>query len=213
MEMYKEPTYREPTEALSGALVNPDMILPYQPSRSRSLSPTVRKLLSPSVMSPFFANQSLRSYDSTTTLHQPQKAREPLKDQSGNAVKSPRPSLPGTWQSEESLNSASASWTNHTPSSDLSSTPQQEASIRNEEDAHDITLVDEMEGPLDGEKEPLTSNGMSHSIGKTEGRPLTFIEEDGTDPFSHAAEILANAKRRLTVSCPHNLAGSLTDIG
>lgn len=61
-------------------------------------------------------------------------------------------------------------------------------------------MLHEAEGLVQTRYDGLTSNGESQDFNRTDEPFLGAVEEDENDPFSHAAEILANAKRRLTVS-------------
>lgn len=61
-------------------------------------------------------------------------------------------------------------------------------------------MLHQAERPVESRSDSLTTDGESQDVEKVDGRSLGAVEEDENDPFSHAAEILANAKRRLTVS-------------
>jgi len=195
---------------LSPVLTNPDMILPYQ-SRSRSSTPPARTPSTPSAMSPFFANQPWESMGQTISIDLSSTNRELLGINTGNIVKTSRPSLPGAWQTEEDLHSASDTWTNQTPSLKSPPTSVQEATSRSDrtsrqnaryyaQEPQNKTMAHEVERLVESRHNSFTSNGEPQDLNRSNERPLNAVEEDENDPFSHAAEILANAKRRLTVS-------------
>ncbi|MCJ1245054.1 hypothetical protein MMC30_002255 [Trapelia coarctata] len=199
---------QEPTVPLSPALTDPDMILPYQ-SRSRSSTPPLRNPLTPSAMSPFFANQAWEPMGQTNSIDLSATNREPLGVYTGNIIKPSRPSLPGAWQTEEDLQAASDTWTNQTPPLESPSMSVPRAASKSESASHrsarhhaqeteNTTMLHQAERPVQSRYDDLMSNGDSQDLNQVDERSLGAVEEDENDPFSYAAEILANAKRRLT---------------
>lgn len=198
---------QEPIVPLSPALTNPDLILPYR-SRSRSSTPPAR---APLTMSPFFANQPWESIGQTDSVGLSSTYREPVAADTGILVKTFRPSLPGGWHTEEDLHSASDTWMNQTPPPKSPSTTSQEATSRSDSTSHqnarydaqepqDKAMPHEVERTLESRHDSLTSHAEPQDLNRNDKRSLGADEEDEKDPFSHAAEILANAKRRLIVS-------------
>lgn len=195
---------------LSPVLTNPDMILPYQ-SRSRSSTPPARIPLTPPAMSPFFANQPWESMGQANSTNLSGTRREPLGSYTGNIVKTPRPSLPGAWQTEEDLHAASDTWTNQpspfkSPSMAFQETTSGSDSTSGESARHypqelqKKAALHEVVIPGGSRHNSLASNGEPQDLNRLDEPSLDAVDEDESDPFSHAAEILANAKKRLTVS-------------
>ena len=147
----------------------------------------------------------------TNTIDLSGTSREPLGIYTGNIIKTPRPSLPGAWQTEEDVHAASDTWTNQTPPLESPSTSIQRTASKNDSASHptirhyaqepqNTAMPQEAERPVLDRHDSWTSNGEPQNLDRIDEQSLGPVEENENDPFSHAAEILANAKRRLTVS-------------
>ena len=193
----------------SPSLTNPDMILPYYASRPRSISPSARNAFSPSATRPSSVNRVAQPY--RQSLNEANEARAPLGVYTANIVKMARPSLPGAWQTDEDLHRTTDTWTNDKARHQPASASQVEADFNNDNELHETVynkhqksdnmgFIQEVAIPVENGLRELALANRTPVLGQLDERPLTLFEEDEVDPFSHAAEILANAKKRLTVS-------------
>lgn len=137
--------------------------------------------------------------------------REPLGNYTGNIVKTSRPSLPGAWQTEEDLHPASDTWTSQSSPFKAPSTSLEEATFGSDSTSRESArhypqelqkkaVLHEVVRPVGSRHNSLASNGEPQDLNLLDEPSLDAVDEDENDPFSHAAEILANAKKRLTVS-------------
>ena len=193
----------------SPSLTNPDLILPYYASRPRTASPPARNAYGSSATRSSSVNRNKDPYRQSLT--EADSARAPLGVYTASIVKMARPSLPGAWQTDDDLPRTIDTWTNHTTHIQPASASQVEADHINDNKFRDTTndpyqsfgsmgFIQEVAIPVENELRDLALANRTPISSQSDERPLTVFEEDEADPFSHAAEILANAKKRLTVS-------------
>ena len=193
----------------SPSLTNPDLILPYYASRPRSVSPPARNASSPSATRSSSVNRVAQPYRQTLT--EADEAKAPLGVYTAPIVGMARPPLPGAWQTDEDLHRTTDTWTNQTVHVQPTSASQVEADYNSDDELHDTVnnkyqrsdsmgFIQEVAIPVENGLRDLALANRTPILGQSDERPFTVFEEDEVDPFSHAAEILANAKKRLTVS-------------
>ncbi|MCJ1475946.1 hypothetical protein MMC13_004610 [Lambiella insularis] len=206
----------------SPALTNPDMILPYLP-RSRSSTPTGRRPsgISQSRMAP--ANPYADPFDGVgkadrlgAEIVRPGKLSSESRGIS-------RPHLPGVWQTEEDVHQAQEDWTNDEVNLATSPTIPRDAVYEEDHEFSDGISQTHMRASatIHNTERSMSPNTMKEGIDQEYGEHLNagsvlqaplnsassraMTEEDDGDTYLHAAEILANAKQRLTA-----MEGNLT---
>ncbi|MCJ1433984.1 hypothetical protein MMC27_003349 [Xylographa pallens] len=203
----------------SPSLTNPDMILPYLP-RSRSSTPTGRRPLSPPSSQKLSSNpfaELFDGFDGVNSIDQFQKGSAPL-ESNGDSLQAPsRPTLPGAWQTEEDLHEArDNSFHNGIAVNGLfgRASPAQHVKASQKDDydlsseAHrQTTRLSPSNTSAEFEKSPSPEPVLTdkkHVVLKLAKRYEKHdhlepgLEDDETDPYLHAAEILANAKMKLS---------------
>ena len=197
----------------SPALTNPDMILPYL-SHSRDSTPLpIDRIPSLTQLDHQAGKDEMLSTETT-----------PKGSYVGKAQNTSRPSLPGAWLTEEDIHGPVQQADNREPSPNLTQTSLPEepdfGTETNQYDEDDEGPYKEPYNNKDGGDGRIPRRSTVDSLEDGDDHPKTapfgrsnlaraVLEEDENDPTSHAAlslraeEILANAKKRLTVSAIH----------
>ncbi|MCJ1385022.1 hypothetical protein MMC17_008140 [Xylographa soralifera] len=203
----------------SPSLTNPDMILPYLP-RSRSSTPTGRRPLSPPSSQKLPSNpfaELFDGFDGVSRIDRSNVGGAPLEDNGNSLQGLSRPTLPGAWQTEEDLHKAhNKSFYNGTnanepfgrasPALHIRASPRNDHELLSE--AHQqTTRLAPLNTTAQLEKSPSPEPVLTdkkHLVLKLAKRYEKHdhlepgLEDDETDPYLHAAEILANAKMKLS---------------
>ena len=188
------------------------MILPYFSKLRASTSP-IRKelsLLEPQSPPAHTYKELFDGFDGASQLHggsRPQ--REGSADMNGIA----RPSLPGAWQTEEDLHAASNTWTDQNHAVERGGSPglstdnvtdktlQGHESSQQFQDMAGRTMVAQKDViSTEPHQDTLAKDMDELNLKQNDDSLKALSDEDKNDPYYHAAEILANAKKRLTVS-------------
>ncbi|MCJ1284763.1 hypothetical protein MMC26_004099 [Xylographa opegraphella] len=203
----------------SPSLTNPDMILPYLP-RSRSSTPTGRRPLSPpdsqKLSSKPFA-ELFDGFDGDNTIDRSPLGSAPLGSNGERLQASSRPSLPGAWQTEEDLHEARDKSLPHEtivhepsgqalPAQQVKVAPIADYDLSSQAQRQKTSLSPS-NTPAQFETSPSLEPVLTdkkHLVLKLARRQQSHdhlesgLEGEETDPYLHAAEILANAKMKLS---------------
>ncbi|MCJ1400184.1 hypothetical protein MMC11_003388 [Xylographa trunciseda] len=203
----------------SPSLTNPDMILPYLP-RSRSSTPTGRRPLSPPSSQKLSAKpfaELFDGFDGTSNIDQTGTGKAPLGSNGNSSEVYSRPTLPGAWQTEENLHeaqdttrykeaNANEAFVRASPILHATTPPKDDYDLSGEA-PRQTTRVSSSDTPSQFEKSPSADpviTDKKHLVLKLAKRyerhdqSNTGVEDDDADPYLHAAEILANAKKKLS---------------
>lgn len=224
MEVLTQTMYEPHGVPSSPALTNPDMILPYLP-RSRSSTPTGRAPLDAQHPKMAPTNWYAGLFNGMGEVDQARLESARPGQMFSGSTKVSRPHLPGSWQTEEDLYRVNEGWTNDEVNLATSHIPRDAASNEDHELSNN-TLRSHMILPTvtHHTARALSPNSSEQGIQQTYGEPPDVggalqapssrtssqppSEHEDGDTYSHAAEILANAKKKLTVSlyfsAPHS---------
>ena len=204
----------------SPSLTNPDMILPYLP-RSRSSTPTGRRPLSPPSSQKLSSNPFTELFDGFdgVSIDRSQVGSAPLGSNRESLQTPSRPTLPGAWQTEEDLHEAqdnsihdgitmNEAFGRASPSQHFKASSKDDYNLSSEAHRQTIRLL-LSDTPSEFERSPSPEPVLTdkkHLVLKLAKRYEKHdhlepgLEDEETDPYLHAAEILANAKMKLSVS-------------
>ncbi|MCJ1388581.1 hypothetical protein MMC18_001428 [Xylographa bjoerkii] len=219
MEIQHQRMYEPLAMPPSPSLTNPDMILPYLP-RSRSSTPTGRRPLSPPSSQKLSANpfaELFDGFDGVSSLDQSSAGSAPLGRNRDSLEDSSRPPLPGAWQTEENVHEAqdrllyngtnvNETFGHTSPAPHVKAPPKDDYDLCSE--AHrQATRLSPSNTPAPFKKSPSPEpilTDKKHLVLQLAKRYEKYdhsepvVEDDETDPYLHAAEILANAKKKLS---------------
>ena len=204
---------QDATAPQSPALSDPDMILPHQPQDNTFLPSPEDHKFSPKARDMEGVASSMKVaingfFHGTSNLL-------PIRHDTASFALS-RPSLPGAWQTEEDFHAEHMDSGSGMPPSRSSPTLEQENMVETSDytplkDEHEMWREDGSGYKSAGGESHQTATVRDHCPGKMDLEDerkdaRAILEEDEDDPTSHAALsiraelILANAKKRLTVS-------------